>query len=268
MPKKPRGNKSRDNKPRDNKRGERRRRPQRADKPDWVIGVHAVEALLRSSPERIQRLHIWRQLPAPLQKLVESRRVEVAPGAPENVPSAAHLAQGVAARVSPFIYQPLERFKSPADDAVLLVLDGVTDTRNLGSILRSAGFFGVDGVVLPKDRSASVTGVTERVARGGSAVTPVARVTNVARTLQQLSKWGWTIVGTALEGANCTIDDRPWQGPVCLVLGAEDRGIRPLVRAQCDHLTVVQGAGAVQSLNVASFATVAIWELTRNRGDS
>ena len=141
--KKPRDNKSRDNKSRDNKRGERRRRPQRADKPDWVIGVHAVEALLRSSPERIQRLHVWRQLPAALQKLVESRRVEVAPGAPENMASAAHLAQGVAARVSPFIYQPLERFKSPADDAVLLVLasdryDPDDYIRDYGEFLRLA----------------------------------------------------------------------------------------------------------------------------------
>ncbi|HAN30699.1 MAG TPA: 23S rRNA (guanosine(2251)-2'-O)-methyltransferase RlmB [Myxococcales bacterium] len=251
-------------------RGGNRRHRRHGSKPkaDWVIGIHAVQALVEHSPHRIERVHVWRKPSEELEKLLQSSGVKRLDGPPTDFESATHLAQGIAAFVAPFEYEDLDRFRSPQQDALLLVLDGVTDTRNLGSILRSAGFFGVSGVILPKDRSASITALVERIARGGSALTPVARVTNVARSLQQLSKWGWTIVGTALDGADSEIHDRNWSGPICLVLGAEDRGIRPLVRAQCDHLTVVPGSGQVQSLNVASFATVAIWELRRSHREA
>ena len=147
--------------------------------------------------------------------------------------------------------------------ALLLALDGITDTHNLGAILRSAAWFGVDGVVLPADRAAHVTPAAERIARGGASLVSVAIVTNLARSLTTLADDGWLVVGTALEGAAGDLWRLRRDQPIVLVLGAEDTGIRPLVRRACQQVVRLDGDASVQSLNVSAFAAVALAALQR-----
>ena len=235
--------------------------------PDWIVGVHAVAAVLRETPQRIRTLHVWASQGQQLLDEARAAGVTVRTDQPDEFAIDAHLVQGVAARVNPYGYTPLdELLPLPVDGGGLLVaLDSVTDTRNLGAILRSAGFFAVNGVIVPRDRAAAVTPVTERIARGGAAVVRVAQVTNLSRALAKIGDAGWTIVGTALDDTDGSLWHEPLTGPTCLVLGAEDKGMRRLVRAQCQRVVSLEPLAPVQSLNVASFATLAMAEVRRQQ---
>lgn len=235
--------------------------------PGWIIGVHAVASLLRETPKRIHAVHVWAGQGQHLISLAKDAGITVRNDQPDEFAGDNHLAQGVAARVAPFPYTDLTALlqRPTAGGGLLIALDSITDTRNLGAILRSAGFFAADGVLMPRDRAAAVTPVTERIARGGAAVVPVAQVTNLSRALAQVADAGWTIVGTALDDVDGELWQEPLDGPICLVLGAEDKGMRRLVRARCDRVVSLTPLAPVQSLNVASFATLAMSEVRRQQ---
>lgn len=249
------------------RRGDQRRGGQSGG-PDWVIGVHAVKSLLAETPRRIRKLHVWSHQAQGVLDAAMAAGVAVQRDQPDVSSAESHLAQGVAALVEPFSYRPLDDLLrlTPSEPGILVALDSITDTRNLGAILRTAGFFGVKGVIIPRDRAAAVTPVTERIARGGAAIVPVAQVTNLARALAQVAEAGWTVVGTALEDVDGTLWEEDFKRPTCLVMGAEDTGLRRLVRQRCDRIISLEPDGAVQSLNVASFATLAIAEARRQQG--
>ena len=174
--------------------------------------------------------------------------------------------QGVALRISEFPYTKLETLleKPLAEREPLLVLDSIQDPQNLGAILRSACFLGAKGVIIPKDRSARVTAAVIKIAAGATGYVPVARVTNIARALKQLKSAGYWVVGLeAREGRNSYEADLTV--PLCLVIGNEQKGIRPLVRSECDLLVRIPAAGPLDSLNAASAATVALYEVLRQR---
>ena len=235
--------------------------------PEWVVGLHAVRALLAATPSRIRTLHVWSAQAHDVGAEAAAAGVTVRREQPEEFSGDAHLAQGVAARVAPFAYVSLTDLLQDGAQprALLLALDSITDTRNLGAILRSAGFFGVKAVIIPRDRAAAVTAVTERIARGGAAIVPVAQVTNLARALDAVSRAGWRVVGTALDDVDGELWDEDLTAPTCLVLGAEDTGLRRLVRQRCHRLVSLRGDPRVQSLNVASFATLAMAEARRQQ---
>ena len=164
-------------------------------------------------------------------------------------------------RVTPFRYADLDSLvpvQGARPGTLVLVLDSITDPRNLGAILRSAAFFEATCVVLPTDRAAEVTPLVERIAEGGSAAVPVVQVVNLSRTLQSLRDRGVQCVGTVLDGAEGDLRRHPWTSATALVLGAEGPGIRPLVRKSCDVLLSLAGPEAMPSLNVSAFATLAL----------
>ena len=226
-----------------------------------------MTSLLVETPERIRAVHIWGSQGKHLQEMAKTAGVVTRLDQPDEFGVDAHLAQGVAARVAPYVYAQFEDMLSLPEGGggLLIALDCITDTRNLGAILRSAGFFAANGVLMPRDRAAAVTPVTERIARGGAAVVPVAQVTNLARALAQVAEAGWTIVGTALEETDGSLWNESLTGPTCLVLGAEDKGMRRLVRARCQRVVSLASLAPVQSLNVASFATLAMAEVRRQQ---
>ena len=225
-----------------------------------------MTSLLVETPERIRAVHIWGSQGKHLQEMAKTAGVVTRLDQPDEFGVDAHLAQGVTARVAPYVYAPLEdMLRLPDEGGLLIALDCITDTRNLGAILRSAGFFAANGVLMPRDRAAAVTPVTERIARGGAAVVPVAQVTNLTRALIQVAEAGWTIVGTALEDTDGSLWNETLTGPTCLVLGAEDKGMRRLVRARCQRVVSLAPLAPVQSLNVASFATLAMAEVRRQQ---
>ncbi len=173
--------------------------------------------------------------------------------------------QGVVARVEPYPYSGLEQILA-APDPLVVVLDGVTDPRNLGAVLRAADGAGVSGVVVAKDRAAGVTPAAVKASAGASEHVPVARETNLRRALEKMKVAGvWTY---AAEGgaAASTYTNLDLSGPVAFVLGSEGRGLRRLVREGCDGAVSIPMRGAVSSLNVSVAAAVLLFEARRQRG--
>jgi len=183
-------------------------------------------------------------------------------------PGANH--QGVVAVAGAYRYAELTELADRAREAgrtgLLVALDGVTDPHNLGAIARSAHALGAQGLIVPRDRSAAVTPVVTKSSAGAIEHLATARVTNLVRALEQLKQAGvWTAALAAGPGT------RPlWQvdtdSPLCLVLGAEGSGIRPLVARTCDfQLEIPMHPGGVGSLNVSVAAGIALYEIARQR---
>lgn len=148
---------------------------------------------------------------------------------------------------------------------LLLVLDGVQDPHNLGACLRSADAAGAQAVIAPKDRAAGLTPIACKVASGAAQTLPFIQVTNLARTLRWLREArGVWVVGAAGE-APADLYDADLAGPLALVLGAEEKGMRRLTRAQCDQLVRLPMAGTVESLNVSVAAGICLFEAVRQR---
>jgi len=150
---------------------------------------------------------------------------------------------------------------------LLLAADHITDTGNLGSLVRTAEFFGVHGLILPRDRSASITDRVHKTSAGGSAYLPVARVVNMARTLKDLRNDGFWIVGAAGESTT-HVYGFDWRRDLVLVLGSEDKGLSRIVRDQCHHLVCIPRFGHLDSLNVSVAAGIILSEIARQRGSA
>jgi 23S rRNA (guanosine2251-2'-O)-methyltransferase len=173
--------------------------------------------------------------------------------------------QGVIAIAPPFSYSDLESAIARVRDAersLVVVLDHVTDPGNLGAVIRSAVAVGADAVIIPDRRAAGVTSVARKTAAGAVAHIPVVRVTNVARTLEQLKRDGYWVAG-ASEKADSAVWDAPLDARLALVMGAEGDGISRAALDACDLLVSIPMSGRVDSLNVAQAATVVMFEWYR-----
>ncbi len=190
----------------------------------------------------------------PAKKVPRARIEDLARGA-------AH--QGVAARVGPYPYSDLGEILA-ADDPLITVLDGVTDPRNLGAVLRAADGVGASGVVIPKDRAVGVTAAAVKASAGASEHVPVVRETNLRRAIDRMKEAGVWVYAAEVGGTTYTELDL--SGPVALVLGSEGRGVRRLVREGCDGALSIPMLGAVESLNVSVAAAVLLYEARRQRG--
>jgi 23S rRNA (guanosine2251-2'-O)-methyltransferase len=152
--------------------------------------------------------------------------------------------------------------KSPLP--LLLVLDCVTDPHNLGACLRTADAAGVTAVILPKDKSASITETVRRISCGGADHVPIVRATNLARTMDKLKELGVWLVGTA-DGAKQSIYQADMKGPIGIVMGAEGTGMRRLTQERCDFLVQIPMGGTVDCLNVSVATGVCLFEAVRQR---
>jgi 23S rRNA (guanosine2251-2'-O)-methyltransferase len=148
--------------------------------------------------------------------------------------------------------------------AFLVVLDGVEDPHNLGAIIRTADAAGADGIVIPERRAVGVTGTVTKASAGASEHMPIARVTNISRTLEQLKKRNIWTVGLDERGGQ-PYDAIDYTMDCALVLGAEGKGLHDLVRRHCDFLVSIPMLGRVPSLNVSVAAAVVMYELARQR---
>ncbi|NHN75839.1 23S rRNA (guanosine(2251)-2'-O)-methyltransferase RlmB [Azotobacter chroococcum] len=238
-----------------------------------IYGVHAVEALLRHHPRRVKQLWLaeGRQDPR-IQALLElARQARVPVGQRERRELdewAEGVHQGVVAEVSPsqvwgeaMLDELLDRCEGPP---LLLVLDGVTDPHNLGACLRTADAAGVQAVIVPKDKSATLNATVRKVACGAAEVVPLVAVTNLARTLEKLRQRGLWTVGTAGE-AEQELYGLDLRGPTVLIMGAEGKGMRRLTREHCDYLVRLPMVGSVSSLNVSVATGVCLFEAVRQR---
>jgi 23S rRNA (guanosine2251-2'-O)-methyltransferase len=179
------------------------------------------------------------------------------------------LHQGIGLQVPPYAYEPFEDLLSAATEApapLLVALDGVTDPRNLGAVVRSAAGFGAHGVFLPERRAAGITATAWRTSAGAAARLPIARVTNLTRALKQCQERGFVIAGLDADGATALYDLEASVGPLVLVVGSEGRGLSRLVGATCDLRVSIPMTSVVESLNASVAAAVALAEIARRRG--
>jgi 23S rRNA (guanosine2251-2'-O)-methyltransferase len=182
------------------------------------------------------------------------------------------LHQGVVLQVPPYEYALAEDVLAAAQDSgsppLLIALDGVTDPRNLGAVLRSAAAFGAHGMLVPQRRSAGMTAAAWRASAGAAACLPVARVTNLVRTLKECAAAGLMVVGLD-AGGSISLDSFPSAtSPLVLVLGSEGRGLSRLVRETCDAAVAIPMVGPVESLNASVAAGVMLAEVARLRRTS
>ena len=149
---------------------------------------------------------------------------------------------------------------------LLLVLDGIQDPHNLGACLRTAEAAGVHAVILPRDRAAGLTPVARRAASGAAEVLPILIVTNLARILRQMKEKGVWLLGTS-DQAEQSLYEAGLSGPMALVMGSEEKGMRRLTSELCDFLVRIPMQGSVSSLNVSVATGICLFEMIRQRGE-
>lgn len=238
-----------------------------------IYGFHAVTAKLRHDPESVKEIMIdATRHDARARDLLahaELQGVKVIAGDGKRLdgmaPGARH--QGVIARIeggrkAAHLDDVLDTLEEPA---FLLVLDGITDPRNLGACLRVADAAGVHAVIAPKDRSVGLTDVAAKTACGAAETVPYVMVTNLARTLRELQEREIWVIGTAGE-AESDLYSAEWPKATAWVLGAEGEGMRRLTRENCDQLVKIPMHGSVESLNVSVAAGVCLFEARRRLG--
>lgn len=179
---------------------------------------------------------------------------------------AAH--QGIAMRVPPFEYRHPSDLIDPELPGTPLVvaLDGITDPRNLGAIIRSVAAFGGHGVVVPERRSAGMTVSAWKTSAGTAARVPVARAGNLTRALQDFRKAGFFVVGLDMDGEVLLFDLELAAEPLVVVVGSEGKGLSRLVRETCDQVVRIPMSSSVESLNAGVATGVALYEVARRRG--
>lgn len=178
-----------------------------------------------------------------------------------------HLHQGIALQVPPYEYahpDDLLAHALGAPPALLVALDNISDPRNLGAIVRSVAAFGGHGVLIPQRRSASVTAVAWRTSAGAAARIPVARATNLTRTLKDWAAGGLRVIGLD-AGGDTALDDLDGTDPVVVVVGSEGKGLSRLVRENCDEVVSIPMSGHAESLNASVAAGVVLAEIARQR---
>lgn len=243
-------------------------------------GIHPVLEVLKARPRQLKEIFVARQMTTPKRQeivtLARQHRITIN-SSPEaftallrksEAEQIAH--QGVLALSEPFPFLKLNDLiaKLKTDPVmsppVLLALDSIQDPQNVGAVMRSALAAGVAGIIIAKDRAAPLTGAVAKASAGAIALLQICQVTNLPTALQQLKKEGLWVFGTARD-ADRSLYSADFSIPACLVMGSEEKGLRPLVRKQCDFLISIPMQGNLDSLNVSTAAAVVLFEIARRR---
>ncbi|MGE3286808.1 MAG: 23S rRNA (guanosine(2251)-2'-O)-methyltransferase RlmB [Pseudonocardia sp.] len=252
-----------------------RRRPGDGETPETVLGRNPVVECLRAgvpatalhvvvgatSDERVaEAVHLAADGGVAILEVPRGELDKLAGGA---------LHQGVALVVPPYAYAHPDELLEIAADAgepgLIVALDGVTDPRNLGAVVRSVGAFGGHGVVVPQRRAAGMTAVAWRTSAGTAARVPVARAVNLTRTLREYATAGYMIAGLDAGGSVSLDEFELAADPLVLVIGSEGKGLSRLVRQTCDVTVSIPMAGTVESLNASVAAGVVLADVARRR---
>lgn len=175
--------------------------------------------------------------------------------------------QGVIAITAAYEYSEvsdiLENARSKGEQPFIIVLDNIEDPHNLGAIIRTANLAGAHGIIIPKNRAAGLTATVARTSAGALNYTPVAKVTNIAKTIEELKKEGLWFVCADMGGT--TMYDLNLKGPIGLVIGNEGEGVGRLVKEKCDMIASIPMKGDIDSLNASVAAGVLAYEIVRQR---
>lgn len=239
-----------------------------------IYGIHPVREALTSSSVLIQKIIVSARSPSPsLRAILDFARKRGIPLAFSEKEILDRMARGnphqnVVAILEEIPYADLEevliRLKQEEQKALLLILDGIQDPQNLGSLIRTSLGCGVQGVIIPKDRAVGITPVVTKASAGAVAHLPVARVVNIATTIDRLKKEGIWVYGASGE-AKDRIYDLDLTIDLAIVIGAEGKGIRPLVKKKCDRLFSLPMKGPVSSFNASVSGGMILYEVMRQR---
>ncbi len=243
--------------------------------PEWVVGRNAVlEAMEVEIPIRAAYVAVGAERDDRLRdifKIAADRGIpllEVARSELDRLTGGA-VHQGIALQLPVFEYVHPDDLLAAALDSdrepLIVALDSITDPRNLGAIVRSAAAFGAHGVLIPERRSAGMTAAAWKTSAGAAARIPVARATNLNRSLRTYAEAGLTLIGLDGHAATSISEVPDMSGPVVLVVGSEGAGLSRMVREACDSLASIPISESVESLNAGVAAGIALYELTRRR---
>ncbi len=240
-----------------------------------ICGINPLREIIRSQPTLLERLFVAAgrggEEVRQIVQLASERGipVEVCPRQRVEQLAPAMVHQGILGVCREYAYADLEqlianRHPESTHDLVI-ILDGITDPQNLGSVIRTAYCCGANGVIIPENRAASVTAAVVKASAGAAYLLPTAMVVNLSRTIEYLQEKGFWIYGA--DAAAKTDHYSPdYAGHVGLVMGSEGRGIRPLIRKKCDFLISVPLRGRISSLNVSVATGVILYEILRTWG--
>ncbi len=239
-------------------------------------GPHAVAELLRRNTSAVKELLLRRGKAD--RRLKSLREMAAQSGIPcreldrdelDQLASGPH--QGAVAILHESAPPPalderglLDALRLRGSAAFVLILDAITDPHNLGACLRSADGAGVDAVVIPANKSVRVNATVRKIASGAAETVPVVTATNLARFIDRLKQAGIWVVG-AVDDSPKVLFEQDLTGPVALVMGSEEKGIRRLVREKCDYLVAIPMAGSLRNLNVSVAAGICLFEVLRQR---
>ncbi len=239
-----------------------------------VYGINSIKALLQQQKGRLRKIIIASgRGGSSIEEIIELSGQKVIPVEFNQRKYLDELAgtsdhQGVIGLCRPFVYADLDgiernRNRSFNSD-LILVLDSIMDPHNLGSIIRTAHCLGANGIIIPEDRAASVTAVVNKASAGSVTQIPVAKVVNIAQTIDYLKDKGFWVFGAETRGGS-NLQEMDFNCPVVLVLGGEAKGIRPLVKKKCDFLLTIPMTGEFDSLNVAVASGIILYEILCQR---
>lgn len=238
----------------------------------YIYGINSVTEALKARGRAFEWIGMAKERhDIRLQRLIEDcRRLSVPVRFLQRTEldrmagNAAH--QGVVAVTSAKQYNDLADIIAAkrGSYSLLLVLDGIEDPHNLGAILRTSDAAGANGVVIPERRAAAVTGTVTKASAGASEHLPIAKVTNISRTIEELKENNIWTVGLDERGTQ-TYDSLDYNMDCALVLGGEGKGLHDLVKRKCDFLVSIPMLGKVPSLNVSVAAAVVLYEIVRQR---
>ncbi len=240
----------------------------------FIPGFHGVRECLNQDKSGIKELWIAEgKKSARIEEILSMARERNVPVCFKKIaeisnrfPDFAH--QGIVALAKEFSYSDLDKVINIAlqsrDPALLIALDHITDEGNLGSLIRSAAFFGAHGLIIPKDRSARVTSKVLKRSSGAQLFLPITRVVNIGRTLDLLGKKRFWIIGASGESRD-SIYRFDWQRDLVLVLGNEQRGLSRSVKKRCHQVVSIPPLGRVESLNVSVACGAILSEIVRQR---
>lgn len=239
---------------------------------DIIFGIHSVSEALKSGERHFDYVAIVRDRKDPrVQRIIDDCReqgVSVRFVARDEIDRATRTTnhQGVMAFASSKKFLDVEDLLDDkrGDYSFLLVLDGVEDPHNLGALLRSADGAGVDGVVIPERRAAGITGTVVKASAGAAEHLRIARVVNIARTIEELKERNVWVVGLDERGTQ-SYDELDYNMNCAIVMGAEGKGLHDLVRRKCDMLVSLPMMGNVDSLNVSVAGGIVMYEVLRQR---
>jgi len=243
-------------------------------KTEILYGINPVFEALKADRRKIFKIYIAENKTSgrigKVVKLAESKKIPVKEVNTIQLKSIAGTGQhqGISAKVKPYVMASLTDItgSEPINNnhRFLLLLDNVLDPRNLGAIIRTALGVGIDGIIIPKDRSATPTPAVSKTSAGAIEHVCLIRVTNMVDTIKVLKQHGVWIVGLD-KGADKNVYSSDLTGSIAMVIGGEEKGIRPLVKKNCDFLVSIPQVGQVNSLNASVAAAIAMYEAFRQR---